>query len=172
MASNLTLVTLESAPDFPRQDLSENNAEILELLLANNELVTATHVSVEETSWLFQRSHPSLRFAANRLIEETQRSTAFDHGVTAFETITALVESSPGPLDIHATINNSRAITHGLTEDELSAYLDHAHQHFVSDMPRTAKVVLDSSKRFFPITANYAVAGAALARQFEIDSLE
>ncbi|CAN5360060.1 hypothetical protein BH09PAT4_BH09PAT4_04700 [soil metagenome] len=165
------LAGLEASPDFPRNDLSEGNAMLLELMLANSSIVLTGHTNAEKISWVFRAGHAAMRVAIGRIVFDAERAAAFDHGISSYETIAALLSSAPDHCDMFTVNTNALALSSGLTDDKLVDYISTAQQHFATDMPRTSDVVLHSSQRLHPTTASYAVAGAALARQFELDGL-
>lgn len=165
-------IALEAEPNFPRQDLSDNNAMLLELMLTNADIVTAGHTNAEKISWVFRAGHPAMRYAANRIITGSDRVVAFDHGISSYETIAALLDTVPDYCDMFTINANAVALTSGFPDLKLDNYVENAYRDFLNDMPRTAEVVLTSSRRFHPSAATYAVAGAAVARQFELDGIE
>lgn len=168
----MAMVILETAPDFPRTDLSETNAQLLELMLMSADIVERGHTSAEQISWVYRAGHPAMRKAAKRLLSSESQAEAFDHGVSSYETIAALVHSAPSYCDMFTVNTNAVALSSALSPDQLVDYIDTAHQNFVQQLPRAAEIVLDSSKRFYRTVARYAVVGAALARQFELDGVE
>lgn len=166
------LVRLEPQPEFPRQDLTESNAELLELMLANLGLVETMHVAAENASWVYKLGHPAMRRAGERLQALQSKSEAFSHGVSAYEAIAALLSTVPERCE-GLTVNvNAVAIAIKMPEDDLVDYIDEARQRFDTETPRTAAVVDSSARRFFRGIAGYAVYGAALARQFELEGTE
>ncbi|MCB9819797.1 hypothetical protein H6796_00605 [Candidatus Nomurabacteria bacterium] len=67
--------------DFPRVDLSEENAELLELMLANLELVNSGHEMGEGVSWMFRVGHPAVVVGLGRIYDKPELLEAIDHGV-------------------------------------------------------------------------------------------
>lgn len=169
---SLAIVQIEPAPDFPRQDLSDTNADIISLMLANADLVMRSHASAESTSWVYRAGHPALRKAINKIIINDTCTQDFDHGISTYEAIAMLVQSVPEHCDMFTVKSNAVALATGFTEDALLDYIDTAGQRFTDQLPRTAEVVRESSERFFPTVPHYAVVGAAVARQFELDGIE
>lgn len=165
-----TFITgLESQPDFPVADLSESNAELLELMLANADLVRQGHLRAEQASWIFRAGHPAMRTAASRIFSDSSYTGAFDHGISSYETIAAFIQTTPEPSDMFAVNANAIGISSKMQDDKLYNYIDFAAQKFEYELPRTAEVVLVSSQRVYREIARYAVYGAAMARQFELD---
>jgi hypothetical protein len=167
------LVTgIESQPDFPGSDLSDTNAELLELMLANASLVENGHRGAERASWVYRVGHPALRLAGGRVLTESSYAEAFNHGISSYETIAALLHTVPENGDMFIVNANAVALVSVLEDGKLLDYIDSAAQKFNHELPRTSEVILDSSERFYRTMARYAVFGAALARQFELDSTE
>jgi hypothetical protein len=166
------LVRLEPQPEFPNQDLTEPNAELLELMLANASLVETMHLAAESASWVYKLGHPAIRRAGERLEVLQSKSEAFSHGVSTYEAIAALLSTVPERCEGFTVNTNAAAIAVKMPEDKLVNYIDEARQHFLAETPRAAAVVDTSARRFFRDVASYAVYGAALARQFELEGTE
>jgi len=164
------LVGLEAQPDFPRADLTDANAALLELVLANNREVATAHQLAEWAVWLYQLSHPAVQQAGQRVAAIEPHLPAFSHGVSAYEAIAALVQAAPAEADQLAVRANALSLGSGLAEAALFGYVDDASEQFKLVMPRTAKVVQTSAERLQHDVAGYAIIGAAVARQFELDA--
>jgi hypothetical protein len=87
----MSLVTLEPQYDFPRKNISENNANLLELLLLNQETVVLSHTIAEGFSHLYKTGHRVLSDVAAIELDDAQRARASSHGITASEVISAMV---------------------------------------------------------------------------------
>ena len=162
----------EMAIDFPRQDLSESNAQLLSLMLANKAIVQQGHNTAEKISFVYRVGHAAIKVVAHDILSEPRFIRAFDHGVRTYETIAWLTSSAPERCDMFSINRQAHQLVSGLTPDELSAHIDAAYENLVADLPRTAAVITESAERFYPAIPHYAVYGASLARQFELDSVE
>lgn len=158
---------LSPQPRFPREDLTDENASLLELMMANHELLERSHTAVEQLSYLFQVGHKSIRSRASHLFDDTDRIAALDHGITSFEAITAMVDGSSMVSDIIPVHNQALRIMH-MDETELGSHIDQALDDFRQQTPRTAEVVRASSSRFHGPLTTYALLGAAMSRHFEL----
>jgi hypothetical protein len=154
-------------PNFPNEDLSESNADMLELMLANKELLQLSHEAVEQLSWIFRVGHPSIVFSASHIFDEDERLAALNHGVVSFEAITAMVGGNAMDSDLFPTNREASRLLQ-LKPTRLSNYFDEALEDFRGYTPRTAEVVRASSARFHGALTTYALLGAAMSRKFEL----
>lgn len=155
-------------PNFPREDLSESNADMLELMLANQELLQLSHEAVEQLSWIFKIGHRSIVYSAANIFDEDERLAAINHGVVSFEAIAAMVGGNVMDSNIIPT-NREAVRLLQLKTTRLSNYFDEALEDFRDRTPRTAEVVRASSARFHGPLTTYALLGAAMSRRFELD---
>lgn len=163
------IIGVESQPQFPVEDISDNNASMLELMLANNDIVQMGHIEVEKIAWVFRVGHPAVVRSLGRIYDESERLNAIDHGVAVFEAASSLLCNAPSGEE--SVVNtNAVALVRGFSERKLSDYVDTAYQDFVTSLPNTRDIVASSSERFYPERGNYAVLGAALVRQFQLDA--
>jgi hypothetical protein len=167
------LLGFKSQPDFPREDLTDGNAAMLELLLQNEALLLKSHRTAEATAWLYGFAHPAVRQAGQRLAAVEPHLNAFSHGVAAYEAIAALVQATPvAKTDEHLSIVKDGVVklSVSLGESALLNYVDEASELFKVQMPRTAEVVQASAERLQLDVAGYAIIGAGVARQFELSA--
>lgn len=166
------LTGLENQPNFPKEDLTDANADLLSLMLANFELVETGHRQAEIISWIYRVGHRAQAQAGERIMGEKQASLeAFDHGVRAFETASSLIRATAGEYDELIVNHNGVALAHAMSDDRLRDYMDEARDRFGSEMPRTVEVLAEASQHLSANLAGYAIFGAALARQFELDAV-
>lgn len=167
------LLGFESQPNFPREDLTDGNAAMLELLLQNEELLLRSHKTAEEAAWLYAYAHPAARQAGQRLSAIEPHLGAFSHGVTAYEAIAALVQAEPVSKTgerLSVVRDSVVSLSVGLGESALLNYVDEASEQFKEQMPRTVEVVRSSAERLQLDVAGYAIIGAGVARQFELSA--
>lgn len=163
---------ITAQPDFPKTDLLDSNAMLLEFMIANVDLLLASHQAVETNSLLFRQGHPSIVSKADELYDHPDRINAVNYGVMSFEAINAIVSSG---LCHDQTVGTQQVLWRimefmVLRGMELENRLDQAIETFRSAMPRTTEVVRAGSTRFHGHLSEYALLGAALSRQIEIDS--
>lgn len=163
------LTGLTPQPDFPREDLSDTNADLLELMLANPDLVHLGHLEGEKMSWAFRVGHPAVVRGTSRLYDDDTYTEAVDHGVASFEAMATMVGSEV-TTDSFTVNANAVALASQLKEYKLQQYIDSALDSFRENTPRAAEVISLSARRFYGALSSYALLGAALARQFEIDA--
>lgn len=163
---------LHAQPLFPTEDLSDANAWMLELMLANESFVESTHLDVEKISWMYKVGHAVVIAGARRMYDDASIH-AINTGASMFETISAIVASEATIGASGFTVNSVAAdITYKKEEARLVDYTLDAVEQFRNDLPRAAEVVLEASKRKHQTLRHYALLGAALERQFSIDVLE
>ena len=168
----MKLVTgLQPQPEFPHEDLSEDNAQLLELILANELVLADGHGAAERVSVAYKVGHPAIWRAGLRAATLERRIEAVNHGVVVYESMAAMVQGEPVRYDAFTVNTNACALATGLDEDGLFEYIDKAYQQFGLDMPRAAEVVEHCAERFYPHLGSSAIIGAGLARQFELDSV-
>ena len=64
------LTGLETQPDYPADDLTDGNAELLSLMLANPKLANDGHVAIEQCVPAFRLFHPGAMGSADRVLLE------------------------------------------------------------------------------------------------------
>lgn len=167
----MRLVTLRPQDEFPRVDVTEPNADMLELLLLHRETITLSHASAEHINFLYKLGHASLTLAAAGYLAETVQTEAFSFGISTFEAVAALVRPSPGEASGKKSfIHHIVLTTHKKLDENFIGAVSDAREVFEEEMPRTTQLVGQSASRFCRDYMDYAVSGAALARQLEIDA--
>lgn len=122
------LITLDFQPDFPNEDLTENNALYLRYLLADEPGVIARANEIAP----HQRHIHALADSAMRLLNITtnydpSELAAFSHGFASFETMNDLVHQpriydiKPAHARIAALFVDTRSLLEIETEELLSA---------------------------------------------------
>lgn len=159
---------LEPQPKFPHEDVSEANAQMLELLLASDALVESGHVNAEQLSPFFKLGHPSIDIVALRLDDSPYHQAAISSGVASMETIKGLLDAFP-LTDSAAVHINTTALTSSMHDRNVRTYADSAYDSFVADVPRAAEVIQVANRRRHGYFLSYALLGAALAYQLELD---
>lgn len=165
-------VTLQPQPDFPREDLTDSNAGMLELMLANAMIVYRGHQSAEKVSYVFSVGHRAIMAGNSRVFDgEHNKISAINLGVSSYETIAALV-GDEGQGDFFTVNTNGAALATVHGDYQLIKYQQEAYERFLSETPRAAEVVSKSAGRYHGHLAYYAVYGAAIAYRFELDAEE
>ena len=166
-----SLITAEHQPGFPAEDLTDSNAAILEILLANLMVVEERHLATERVSWAYTVGHPSILKAATTMYEG-DHSSAIDHGVKVFESMVSFVATPSDRLAPFAAEKAAIQLLKGHEDrEDLWHYAIDVTDDMKQSVPRTAEVVSSASERFFGKLTSYALLGAALSRQFELDCI-
>lgn len=157
---------------FPREDLSDTNAEFLSLMLANAQLLAGGHSNAEKVYPIFTGTHQPLVIASENIFSDPNQSRAVDFGIKAFEAITLFVGAKHPTADLAVLEQNINGIIKPVHTNGVRAYFEDAHDAFHEHMPRTAHVIHEISQRRFVGYAVLAVLGGAIARQFELDNID
>jgi hypothetical protein len=166
------LITLEPQNTFPHEDVSDTNADMLELLLLNREAVELGHASAEKVSYLYQIGHKALAIAAAPHLNDDERYHAFSYGIATFEAVAAFVRPQPdAATHSNFKVNFKVMNAHRQVSDDFFSAMGNARDAFADQVPRTKLLIGQSAARFYRQSAiDSALTGAALARQLEIDA--
>jgi hypothetical protein len=169
----MSLITgIEAQPNFPKEDLTDDNAAILELLLSNRDLVGESHVISEQTSWIFKVGHRVIATVASGILEKDDRLEALDHGTTIFEAMSGLLTATPVNSSALFAVETQAAAWTQADAAQSADYQQEAYEAFHRDLPKAEEVVTIAAARFYPHFTGYALIGAAMARQFELDCID
>lgn len=164
-----TLLHLEPQPRFPYDDLTDDNAELLGLLLGNAEWVASGHLAAENARPVFRIGHQSIIRASHRLDYDDSQGVAFDKGISMFEAMSAMVNPTPPGTSAFKMSDISGALTAVYDAEEVRQYFMDAYDCFRHENPLAAEVVRTAS-RLSAAMAERAVLAAAISRHFEIDT--
>ena len=162
------VVGLEAQPEFPQQDLTERNAEFLELMLANHAVVTNSHEFAEMGAWAFKVGHPAIRAGVEQ-VYDGDRVVAIEHGVMVFEAMNVAVVGLAASNDM-IVVNRAATglLRQATSEGRLAHQVINAIDVFKAQMPRSAEVLVSASRRFVGPLTDYALLGAALEREIAL----
>ncbi len=160
---------LEMQPNFPYEDLSDVNADLLELMLANHEFVMTGHREAERYANMFRCAHSAIQQGADRLYDDPERIAAISHGVAVLEAASSMVGALPSGREYDIT-SQSVAIASVLREPDLHKYISDATELLREETPRLAELSRTVSRRFYRHLATYAELGTAIERQFVLDT--
>lgn len=162
------VIGVSMQPDFPREDLTDTNADLLEFMMSNRDIVVAGHQAAERVVWSFKVGHVAISRSTPKVYDDFDWQSAIDHGTTTFEAIAAMVGGGIGRVDSFPIHTQAVALMNLPTSD-LRRHCEEAVGKFQSNAPRTAEVVRVSSSRYHGVLSAYAVLGAAMSWQFERD---
>jgi len=168
----MNIVKIEAQHDFPDKDVTDSNAEILDLLMLNWDIIKKSHTSAEAAHYLYRLGHKSLVAAVTPQINNPNHIEAFSHGIAVYEAVAAMARPKAYPESDAGVSLEVISMQHALMHDhDLTGTLTNAHEQFQDEQPRLARVIGDSAARFCQGgTAVYAKTGAAIARQLEINT--
>lgn len=164
------LTGFEAQPNFPKEDLTDNNAAMLELMLSNREMSEDLHVFSEKTILLYRVGHKVINHITEKSLDQSNLMRAVSHGTAVYESISAMVTASKDITPRKIQIIESLITVLGDEKPmELVVYQQEATATFCTELENTKDVITTASARLFPHPTDYAVLGAAMARQFELD---
>jgi hypothetical protein len=157
---------------FPREDLTEDNAALLELVLSNEQLRAEGHVLAVQSVWAYQIGHRAIMAAGRQLDDfDAARRRAFAGGIITYEATSAYVRLVPPDYDRRA-VRTAAAEMSMADRAEFFAYLEEADGHFRAHLPNTLAVVQGAVELTSMHLTEYAIHGAALACQLELQVIE
>ncbi len=165
------LTGLSAQPEFPNQDLTDNNAAMLELLLSNQDIVTESHQASERISWVFKVGHKVVSAVTGTVLDHDSRYNALDHGASLYEAMSLLLAAVPTRTSELFSVQTQAAAWMHADITQLADYQEKAYAIFTSNLPKTKEVVVSAAMRYYPQLTSYAVLGAAMAHQFELDTV-
>lgn len=167
----MSLLQTESQPGFPYDDLTAGNASVLELLLANKDLVDVNHIAAESVRRVYKVGHKSITVAGRILEFEARQLRAIDQGAAMYEAMSAMVNVTPGNTSVFKMSDFSAGLEGEYDSDKIQQYFTDAYDCFRNENPIAVQVLRDASRLPEPM-AEYAVMGAGVSRHFEIDTNE
>lgn len=164
------LEKVEPQPLFPREDLTENNANLLSLVLANLAINSECHEKAELIYPLLAQTHLPLMQASYNQYGQGAVLLAIDHGIQTFEALTFCVRAKHEELNNFVLRKNSAVMlaNSSTSAQTVNNYFLKIHEEFAVQMPNTAEVIIESAGRFTN-KSDYVRLGSAIARQFELD---
>jgi hypothetical protein len=164
------ILGLELQPQFPHEDLTLGNANMLEVLLADIAIFDQSHAGAEQAVWLYRVGHPAIGAATARVFaKETIRQIAIADGVATYEAIAGLVRPAPPPYNLLRVNREARDVAIG-APDSVYEYMVEAEETFRASLPKAAGVVIEIAGRTYGNRdAAFVLHGAALACQMELE---
>lgn len=159
---------IEPNPNFPIDDISENNVSILAVLLRSPEVLRGFHYTAEQQVRMYRLGHSAIRRGIETLFQPEQVRAA-SVGVAVYEALSALVQPKPPVID--ETGITYLGVYPEQTAYELFQYYDDATAIFCRQMPGTAEVIREAAAPLVNHDVHYAVLGAAAARHLELETV-
>ncbi len=167
----MKLATIEHQPDFPAVDLDENNALFFELLLTSQNQVAMQHRQAEEFSYLYKVSHATARFNADT-IPIGSGFESLEYGMAGYEIIASIVAPTQKQVEPIVAHIAARSLHKVMRSDYFPATMQELYNEFTEQHPVTKHVIESAASHRHAYMTHYAVIGAALARQIELDARE
>lgn len=165
----MSILSVEFQPDFPKQDISDTNAELLEILLLNQTFIEKSHSLAEKNQELYGTLHTTAKkHEAQFPVGNPDPHTSFLYGMSLYE-VTAGFVRPPSE-------NKNHVLTFARTSLGTILRSSHAIDSLVDAMydmreaqPKLARVIITAAGRAYSLkTAEYALMGAAIERDFEL----
>jgi hypothetical protein len=167
----MKLATIEHQPDFPSVDLSENNALFFELLLTSKAQVAVQHKQAEEFSFLYKISHAAARLNADS-IPVGSGFESLEYGMAGYEIIASIITPTQKPVEQLTAHVAARSLHKVMRSSHFPATMHELYAEFAEQQPVAKHVIETAATQHYHYMAHYAVIGAALARQIELDARE
>jgi hypothetical protein len=168
---NALITGIYPQPNFPHEDLVESNAELLSLLLSNNQILQDSHSRSEDAEGLYKILHPRLKNNVANILAEPHQLNALSEGLVAYEAIAAMVVKQ---IDVNNTILLAAKYGPSVSyanPDSLQEILGASYRVFCSNMQNTKEVIQQVTSRKYQEMGEYAIRGAALMYAIETDLL-
>jgi hypothetical protein len=165
----MKLTTLDYQPEFPEVDLTDNNAAFLEVFLQNQSFVEASHPRAEQYQLLYRMAHIAVTHSKDSFTQD-EHHAGFTHGFTLYEVISSLVAPKPVPLEDVSAMAATRSFNLALRGNNFTDFLTDAYDDFTHQQTATAEVISNAASRYHPGLTHYAVMGAAIERQLELEA--
>ncbi len=166
------LELLDEQPGFPNEDLSEDNAKYLGLILSKVSILAKSHKLAETAYPIFIGTHRPLYIAAEHLYDDPDALRAVNFGIVAFEAAMLLVDSdvpTPVPECLESNVNG---IVNPANRNGVDDYFQQSHAELVEKMPQTAAVIAEGAASRHGERFPLAILGGAVAWRFEQDNVE
>ena len=158
-------------PDFPRRDISDGTADMLEeLLFFDRTTLEAGHTEAENLNSLYRMGHTALRTAAQAQLDPAQLA-ALSGGIGIYETLSGMVRPLPDHLEEDIVTFYVDDMLKKLSSDTYLDALIDATDEFRSKLPRVTRILGEGASRFWTSHASYVIGGAAITRQMEIAAM-
>lgn len=162
---------IEHQPNFPKEDLTDTNAQALCVMLSSQEMIKQGHGAAESMTKIYQLGHKAFTSAINRIYDSPTTIEAINSGITLYEAISSLVTHPPYTEEEASLILNAFGISQQISARHFDDYASEAVESLILATPRTADVVAETmNDRSGRHIARLAVVGAGMARKFELDN--
>ena len=163
------LELIDTQPEFPKEDLTDNNTRYLSVALSKYARFSQAHEAAKLQYPLFTGTHKPLLDASGNLFDDPSFLYAVSHGIGGMEAIAILVGAENLTPDIDAIKHNVTGIINPANNAFVENYFEQAYTEFVEETPHTAEVISETVSSFYPGMARAAILGGAIARRFELD---
>lgn len=171
----IELIRLKPQDNFPEDDISSNNAAILEQMLIDPGIREYAHDTAERSMTLYRMSHIALNGVVNTESDLGKDGAAwFNYGIVQYEAaadlLRATIENRPR---YYEDLVSSQYIAALLKAKDQDTYFDKAHTRFTNEQPIFCEVIEKVTQQTAgknPIVIEHAIFGAAVQRQVELDA--
>ncbi|MFI5212658.1 MAG: hypothetical protein ACHQTE_01730 [Candidatus Saccharimonadales bacterium] len=172
----IELAYLQQQDDFPADDITQNNADILKAMLSDPGIAGYAHETVERSMTLYRISHLVLRELLGSTEDFNERGAEwFNGGIVQYEVAASLLRSHVVATPLY--FNNIVPVQYMsalLKANDQANYFDRAHSDLLNKQPNLCDVIEEVTKRTISpqrSAVEHALFGAAVQRQIEIDAI-
>ncbi len=151
--------------DFPKVDLTDSNAAVLDFLLRDREFTQATHVATEENIFLYRIAHPALLLIGENGFDSSANLVRFDAGIRFHEIVSGMMSPTLRQYDEGTAVKlTRRALDRVEYVHPITTLLD-MRDAFMDTQPNTS----DLLRSVIPGVGEAGIMGAAISRQIDLD---
>lgn len=169
-----SLLIPKPQPNFPHEDVSENNAAIFSQLMFERSYVESAHELAEQNVIAFKIGHQTLRSLGHALYMDTLQQTAFSYGATMYEALSVVVRPQELAMRQPLLIRQKVTDTLALQSDGFNAAfaLRDEEERMLDEAPETTRLMVTASDLQPRMDRRIILMGAAIERAIDRDTLE
>lgn len=157
----------DTNPNFPLEDISEQSVDILAMMLSSPELLTNLHNLAERDVRLYRLGHSAITGKISECIDPSVARAA-SVGVAVYESMSNLVRQNHENIGFGGILRLK--LYERMTPDETLLHLEACEGPFRRHLPGAAEVVREAATSILDHDIEYAVLGAAAARQLDLET--
>lgn len=167
----MSVMEIQTQPDFPRSDVLDQNAFALELSLQNGGILDRAHKTAEQASVLYEMTHIVIRNSGEQFSTDTD-FRAVDYGVKLYEGLSALLEHEDEVRLYYTVQRITTVLGEALRSARAVSYYADARDMLAQENPVAHDLIKEVSRRHFPGREDYVLMGAGIERQAELEAME
>lgn len=161
------LTTIQPQESFPTVDLSDQNADTLELLLQREESFENIVTEAKQANMLMRRGHDILLIACKQHLLRHELEMV-SNGVETYISISSLVAPTVRPYRNSVSLSPHLEMALLAVDENFTQVTDNLPELYRNHRPNTSRVVEARARRTHGNNVDYAVTGAALAYRLDM----